>query len=488
MSDDRRDLHDLFRRDVERIELPPPVVWIPGARRLARPRSQSFLAVPAAAGVIALALVVAFVIQLARGEMPAATSPSPAPSASAAPSSSPTASPVPSGTPSVSATPTPAALPSTDAVRVTNKLPGSGQFALLLRRSVPNEPGSEAFMSPVRDSIVAVPLGGGPQLPLLDFVGIAKQQRTAAANLLREQFSPDGRRLVLSVFSGEEADARLMLVIVDLVSGTVSRLTSDAATHDQQPAWSPRGDLIAFARRPAQSTPSFPGETIWVVRPDGTGLRQVLGPPRQPTETTGVFGWNGDGTRIGFLRGFEGSLYYVLDPANGTVTALGDRSVAFGTVADWREASPAFVGAFMEGPHGGAQYIVTADQQGHGAQPIVTGAAEGSTYFLVARWRPGSNDILYVRTSVDVTGSLTNALFLTDASGRAPRAVVTRREGTMLAAWTPDGRDIVYFSGQGVAGGLFLVAPDGTNERRIQTFGGAPESRMEGLQLAVLAL
>ena len=82
MSDERHDLHDLFRGDIDRIELPPPASWIPSAKRRASSPWGSFVAIPAMAAVIVLALVLAFVLQLARGELPqVAKSPTPAPSA-----------------------------------------------------------------------------------------------------------------------------------------------------------------------------------------------------------------------------------------------------------------------------------------------------------------------------------------------------------------------------------------------------------------------
>ena len=154
------DLNDLFRRDIERIELPPPGVWLPDRARRAPSRFRALLAVPATAGVLALALAIAFVIQLARGDLPqAATSPSPAPSvaASASPSEQPTPNPSPTTTPVARP------LPPSAAVRMDKTLPASGEWALVLRRSydqTPTEPGraSGPARPPTTDSISAVSL------------------------------------------------------------------------------------------------------------------------------------------------------------------------------------------------------------------------------------------------------------------------------------------------------------------------------------------
>jgi hypothetical protein len=489
------DMRDVFARDVERVELPPPQAWIPATRVPGRSIPSGLIAIPALAGVVVLALVAAFVIQLARGDLPpqVGASPSPAPTASASSEATSPASAAPSATatPSASTTPTPAVLLSSGAVRVTNKLPANGQWALVLRRALPIEPGSEVVMSPVRDSITAVPLSGGQEQPLLDFVGIAKQQnRASATNLLREQFSPDGHRLVLSVFSGEDASARLVLVIVDLVNGTVSQLASDAADHFEQPAWSPRGDLVAFKRTRAEPTPAGFAGTIWVVRPDGTGLRQVLGPSTVAIEGTSVLGWNGDGSRIAYLRGFEGSRYYLLDPATGNSTTVSGHNAALGTIADWREGTPAFAGALMEGNYGSAAFIVTAGQDGANARDVVSDSTNPhNKSFGGARWRPRSNDILYTEFSGDgSTGGWVATIRITDTSGGAPRVVETEQSAFILADWTADGRDVAYVSGTETGvGGAFLVAADGTNKRSLTSFAGAAGFRTQWLQLAVLS-
>jgi len=116
------------------------------------------------------------------------------------------------------------------------------------------------------------------------------------------------------------------------------------------------------------------------------------------------------------------------------------------------------------------------------------GASAANAYFLYARWRPGSDEILYARWTADASGqNPSTTLLVTDATGRAPREVLTTHEPT-YAAWTSDGRDLVVLEGLGVAGGLRLVAPDGSNVRVVQAYGGAPEAQIDWLDLAVLRL
>src|SRR5687768_16554350 len=250
-------------------------------------------------------------------------------------------------------------------------------------------------------------------------------------------------------------------------------------------SWTPRGDQIAFMRTPARTpTGGQPQDaTVWAIRPDGTGLRQVVGQPY--TETTAVFGWNGDGTLIGLFRGTEGSRYNVLDPATGSATTIGDRSMLFGPSADWREGSPAFVGAFTETPRGGSQYIVTADQQGRDAKTIVTTAPAANTYLGGARWRPGSDDLLYTRFTFDTTSrAVTTTAYITDASGRTPRAVTTSQDQGGFFEWSPDGRDIVHLSATGAGATLAQISADGTNRRVLHQLGALSGTHTERLSLA----
>jgi TolB protein len=76
--------------------------------------------------------------------------------------------------------------------------------------------------------------------------------------------SPDGTQVV---FENHQAGERGVIAIADVATGTVRQITSGA--DDRQPNWSPRGDLIVFQRTRARAP------DLYVVRPDGGGLRNV---------------------------------------------------------------------------------------------------------------------------------------------------------------------------------------------------------------------
>jgi len=102
--------------------------------------------------------------------------------------------------------------------------------------------------------------------------------------------SPDRKTIIM--------DLQETLWSLPLAGGAAKRLT-DPFLEPARPAWSPKGDLVAFQ--------SFKGGTfhIWVMKPDGTGIRQLTeghGDDREPS-------FSPDGKRIAFSsdRAMKGS-------------------------------------------------------------------------------------------------------------------------------------------------------------------------------------
>ena len=108
-------------------------------------------------------------------------------------------------------------------------------------------------------------------------------------------WSPDGRKIAFSShgsvvdhFNASALNEEIWVINTD---GTgLTRLTHTNedwhgylnAPHDTFPSWSPDGGAITFARL----SPSLANSAIYVMNPDGSGLRQMLtlaGPPRSAT-------------------------------------------------------------------------------------------------------------------------------------------------------------------------------------------------------------
>jgi Tol biopolymer transport system component len=128
---------------------------------------------------------------------------------------------------------------------------------------------------------------------------------------MQPSFSPEGTQLA---FASDRSDFTLQIYVMDLASRRITQIT-DAGTGSSQPAWSPDGTRLAFARDigiytiatdgtderlvmnglnalNAYRFPSYLPTGQWLImsrtnqidmiRPDGTGLRQVI----QNTTTT----------------------------------------------------------------------------------------------------------------------------------------------------------------------------------------------------------
>ncbi|SEC03938.1 amidohydrolase family protein [Terriglobus roseus] len=116
--------------------------------------------------------------------------------------------------------------------------------------------------------------------------------------------SPDGKTIVF--------DLQETLWSLPIGGGTAKRLT-DPFLEPARPDWSPKGDLIAFQ--------GYKGGQfhIWVMKPDGTGVRQLTnghGDDREPRVSP-------DGTKVAFAsdRAMKGNYdIWVVDIASGALT------------------------------------------------------------------------------------------------------------------------------------------------------------------------
>jgi Tol biopolymer transport system component len=119
----------------------------------------------------------------------------------------------------------------------------------------------------------------------------SKRGRLPADSSTTPVWSPDGLRL--AVF--REEDTRIHLVPLRKgLRETVLPLSGN------QPEWSPDGGLIAF-----QSNTGSDVLRIFVVRPDGSGLRALTGDTGDGTGASAA-SWSPDGRRIAFSSDLDG--------------------------------------------------------------------------------------------------------------------------------------------------------------------------------------
>jgi Tol biopolymer transport system component len=142
---------------------------------------------------------------------------------------------------------------------------------------------------------------GGAQVAMIKADGSGFRKITSGANNNGfAAYSPDGKRIVYRTM-GPDGDG---LRIMNLQDRSVTTLTMD---YDNFPAWSPRGDVIAFVRR-------VNGDfDVFTVRTDGKDVRQLThgkGNDAHPS-------WSPDGEKIVFTTtrmGFKDEALYTSAP------------------------------------------------------------------------------------------------------------------------------------------------------------------------------
>jgi hypothetical protein len=109
-------------------------------------------------------------------------------------------------------------------------------------------------------------------------------------------YSPNGKRLVV---------AHGTLAVVKLDGSGLRQITPPGTPFNLgDGSWSPQGNEILFSA----NIPQTNRKTIWVVHPDGSGLRQIpidsCGGPFSDPGSIGCLapGWSPDGTKIAFVR------------------------------------------------------------------------------------------------------------------------------------------------------------------------------------------
>ena len=142
---------------------------------------------------------------------------------------------------------------------------------------------------------------GGAQVAIINPDGTGfKELTSGSGNSAFPSFSPDGQRFVYRVFEKDAYGLRIM----DLKTKAVTVLTN---AYDNFPLWSPRGDLIMFARLVDEAY------EIFTITPNGTGLKRLTFTHGNDVHMT----WSPDGESIAFASsrtGFKDEAVYTDAP------------------------------------------------------------------------------------------------------------------------------------------------------------------------------
>jgi Tol biopolymer transport system component len=147
----------------------------------------------------------------------------------------------------------------------------------------------------------------GDDVNVLDIATQSVTRLTENANVGLCSWSPDGERIVYDSFTGEvQGDAWGDIYVINIDGSDPVNLTPGPA-RGFDPAWSPDGSQIAFARRGGDVM------NIWVMQADGSNpVRLTDHEPVSPI-TSFEPAWSPDGSRIAYAgpaeRPAEGSIW-----------------------------------------------------------------------------------------------------------------------------------------------------------------------------------
>jgi Tol biopolymer transport system component len=129
---------------------------------------------------------------------------------------------------------------------------------------------------------------------------------SGAANSGFPSFAPDGKRFVYRTFSADGNGLRVM----NLETKAITTLTAE---YDNFPLWSPRGDLIMFARLSGGTYRPGGSYDIYTIKPDGTSLKRLT----KGQGNDAHMSWSSDGQYIAFASsrmGFKDEVTYTDAP------------------------------------------------------------------------------------------------------------------------------------------------------------------------------
>lgn len=305
-----------------------------------------------------------------------------------------------------------------------------------------------------------VDLAGGPMRPLT----------REAYGVLYSSVAPDGRSVA---YSAPDADApdRSALWVVGLDGVGRRRVVGSDDGVVLAVAWSPRGDVIAFERRPVLGPGGQLGRPrILAVRPDGGGGGLLYG---RGDDAGALPVWSPDGRRL-LVADATGRGRVVVDPA-GESFAVPAGGAESGT---WSPDGRLFAFADLD-----RRADLTASSLRVATRDGVRVADLARPGFsdLAPAWSPAGDVLAAVGEGRD--GDL--RVWLIDPNGDRPaRAVALPATGSVVGiappVWSPGGallaigRLAAAAAGEGASWELWVVDGDGTNPRRLSV-DGLPE-------------
>ncbi|MBI1787932.1 MAG: CehA/McbA family metallohydrolase [Acidobacteria bacterium] len=284
-------------------------------------------------------------------------------------------------------------------------------------------------------------------------------------------WSPDGASLAFSLFGS--------IFQVDAAGGEARQLTSAEGYH-AHPAWSPRGNQIAFinGRPPAGPMPQISG-TLSVLDLASGEVRE----PRAPALTAGNPAWSPDGRKVAVaVASDNGAVLHEVDVSTGAVRAVqsvpqGVRNASAWMNVAWSSRNELFFSASRGMPPrseahipapqiwrmkaGGPPILIQMPMTRYRAQDIV------QLHGISAL--PDGSGVVYAAAVVNGKGD--HELYRVTQDKTQPVALTQTARDELAPAVSPDGRRIAHVSNHLGNIDLFTMPAGGGEKQHVRITG-----------------
>ena len=258
--------------------------------------------------------------------------------------------------------------------------------------------------------------------------------------------------------------------VVPALGGTPRRLTDFGSS----PAWSPDGELIVFQSAPLRDLGSNtfsgpPPSTLWTVSLEGT-VRQLT-KPGEPRGGHGFPKWSPDGKEVAFVVTSNTSTVWRLWPDGDRRELLLEEGLRYFDLAYSRGGDALYFTGDDDTIHG-LWRVDLAPQGAHGKRRIVISRESSVTRYPSIS--PDGRHVLYA--AVTTKSNLASLRVSPDTHERvgSPELLTHySNERNYMPRFSPDGSTIAFerFT-SGRESDIWLIDPDGSNDRPLTTSPG----------------